>query len=67
MIGWETLFARIASQIDDLPIARGSASAATDLGWEIIGTTQQFNWTILQCSALQCSVVKLLYTSTKIG
>ncbi len=36
MIGWETLFARIASQIDDLPIARGSASAATDLGWEII-------------------------------
>jgi hypothetical protein len=36
MIGWETLFARIASQIDDLPIARGSATAATDLGWEII-------------------------------
>jgi hypothetical protein len=29
MIGWETLFARIA-------IARGSSTAATDLGWEII-------------------------------
>ena len=36
LIGWETLFARIASQVDDLPIARGSATAATDLGWEII-------------------------------
>ena len=30
------MFARIASQVDDLPIARGSATAATDLGWEII-------------------------------
>ena len=36
LIGWETLFCRIASQVDDLPIARGSATAATDLGWEII-------------------------------
>jgi hypothetical protein len=36
LIGWETLFARIASQVDDIPIARGSATAATDLGWEII-------------------------------
>ena len=36
LIGWETVFARIASQVDDLPIARGSASASTDLGWEII-------------------------------
>jgi len=36
LIGWETLFARISSQIDDLPIARGSATAATDIGWEII-------------------------------
>jgi hypothetical protein len=36
LIGWETLFARIASAIDDVPIARGSASASTDLGWEII-------------------------------
>ena len=36
LIGWETLFCRIASQVDDLPIARGASTAATDLGWEII-------------------------------
>ena len=36
LIGWETVFARIASALDDVPIARGSASAASDLGWEII-------------------------------
>ena len=36
LLGWETTFAKIASAIDDLPIARGSASAASDLGWEII-------------------------------
>jgi hypothetical protein len=36
LLGWETLFSRIASQIDDLPIARGSSTAPTDLGWEII-------------------------------
>jgi hypothetical protein len=36
MMGWETLFARIASQVNDIPIARGSAAAVTDLGWEII-------------------------------
>jgi hypothetical protein len=36
LIGWETLFARVASAIDDVPIARGSASAPNDLGWEII-------------------------------
>lgn len=36
LMGWETLFARVASAIDDVPIARGSASAPNDLGWEII-------------------------------
>ena len=36
LLGWETIFAKIASAIDDIPIARGSASAASDLGWEII-------------------------------
>jgi len=36
LIGWETIFARISSAVDDLPIARGSASAASDIGWEII-------------------------------
>jgi hypothetical protein len=35
-LGWETLFARIANELDNLPIARGGAKAATDLGWEII-------------------------------
>ncbi len=36
LLEWETVFARIASQVDDVPNARGSANAATDLGWEII-------------------------------
>jgi hypothetical protein len=36
ILEWETVFSRIASQVDDLPIAKGSATAATDLGWEII-------------------------------
>ena len=36
LLGWETVFAKIADQVDNLPIARGSASAASDLGWEII-------------------------------
>ncbi len=34
LLEWDTVFARIASQVDDVPITRGSA--ATDLGWEII-------------------------------
>jgi hypothetical protein len=36
LLGWETVFLRVADQIDDLPIARGSDRAPTDLGWEII-------------------------------
>ena len=36
LLGWETMFLRIADQIDNLPIARGSSRAPTDLGWEII-------------------------------
>lgn len=36
LLGWETMFARIADQIDNLPIARGSSRAPSDLGWEII-------------------------------
>lgn len=36
LLGWETTFWHVASAIDDIPIARGSASAANDLGWEII-------------------------------
>ena len=36
LIGWETLFARIADHIDNVPISKGSASAPTDLGWEVI-------------------------------
>jgi len=36
LLGWETTFLRIADQIDNLPIARGSDRAPTDLGWEII-------------------------------
>jgi hypothetical protein len=36
VIGWETVFARISDHVDNLPIARGSSSAASDLGWDII-------------------------------
>ena len=36
LLGWETVFARIASQIDDIPIARSTSTAPTDLGWDII-------------------------------
>ena len=43
LIGWETLFAQVASAINDVPIARGSASAPSDPGWEIITP----NWLML--------------------
>jgi competence transcription factor ComK len=36
LLGWETVFAKVASAIDDVPIAQGSANASYDLGWEII-------------------------------
>jgi len=36
LIGWETIFAKVASAIDDIPIARGSVTAPSDLGWDII-------------------------------
>jgi hypothetical protein len=36
LMGWETVFARIASQIDDVPIARGTSTAPSDLGWDVI-------------------------------
>jgi hypothetical protein len=44
LLEWETVFARIASQVDDVPIARGSANAATDLGWEIITPNRLKLW-----------------------
>ena len=33
---WETLFAKVANMIDDVPIAKGNSSNIHDLGWEII-------------------------------
>ena len=36
LIGWETVFSRIADHIDNVPISKGSASAPSDLGWEVI-------------------------------
>ena len=33
---WETLFAKIASMLDDLPIARGDKSNVTNLGYDIL-------------------------------
>jgi hypothetical protein len=36
LLGWETTFCRIADQLDNLPIARGSTRVPSNLGWEII-------------------------------
>ena len=33
---WETTFAKIASMIDDLPLARGDSSSTTNLGYDIL-------------------------------
>ena len=33
---WETLFAKIASMLDDLPLARGDKSNVTNLGYDIL-------------------------------
>ena len=35
-IEWETLFGKIASMLDDVPIAKGNRTNLHDLGWEII-------------------------------
>jgi len=35
-IGWETLFSRIANDLDNLPIAKGLSSNVADFGYEII-------------------------------
>ena len=35
-VQWETLFAKISSQIDDIPIAKCSNTNAVDPGWDII-------------------------------
>jgi len=36
ILGWETVFSKIASAVDDLPMARGDSSSASDMSWEII-------------------------------
>ena len=33
---WETVFSKMASQIDDLPMARVDKSTSTDPGWELL-------------------------------
>ena len=33
---WESIFARIASTLDDMPLARGDTSTASNLGFEVI-------------------------------
>ena len=35
-LSWQTLFSKIASDIDNVPICRGNASNAADFGFEII-------------------------------
>jgi len=35
-IEWESLFCKLANELDNLPMAKGSTSNANDLGWEII-------------------------------
>ena len=33
---WETLFSKVANTVDNLPMAKGSTSNASNLGYEII-------------------------------
>ena len=35
-IEWETLFAKMSSEIDDIPIAKGDCSNRYDAGWELL-------------------------------
>ena len=36
VIQWETTFAKIASSIDDLPLAKGNPSTVSNVGFEIL-------------------------------
>ena len=36
VLQWETLFSKIANTVDNLPMAKGNTSIATNLGYEII-------------------------------
>ena len=36
VLQWETLFAKIANTIDNLPMAKGDTSKSSNLGYEII-------------------------------
>jgi hypothetical protein len=36
ILQWETVFAKIANMVDDLPLSRGNSSNASDLGAEVI-------------------------------
>ena len=33
---WETVFCKMASELDDIPLARGDRSSSYDLGWDIL-------------------------------
>jgi len=35
-IQWETLFSKVASTLDDLPIARGDSSSVSNVGFDIL-------------------------------
>ena len=35
-VQWETLFSKVASNLDDLPIARGDSSSVSNLGYDIL-------------------------------
>jgi hypothetical protein len=35
-IQWETILSKMASEIDDLPLARGDKSSSFDFGWDIL-------------------------------
>ena len=37
---WESVFARIASTLDDMPLAKGKPSSASNLGYEIISANR---------------------------
>ena len=59
---WDCLFAKISNCIDNLPIARGDNSSATNLGYEII-TPNRLKMGRNNCRSLEGAGVKLEMSS----
>ena len=61
-IQWDCLFAKISNAIDNLPIARGDNSSATNLGYEII-TPNRLKMGRNNCRSLEGAGIKLEMSS----